>query len=113
MAVTIKIPTPLRSLARGRDQVQVEAATAREALAGLERECPGMRDRLCDERGELRRFVNLFLNEEEIRHLQGLDSSLKSGDILSIVPAIAGGVRAKSAAEEIERTSARSGKGRM
>ena len=111
--MTIKIPTPLRPLARGRDQVQIEAASSREALAGLEQDCPGMRDRLSNERGGLRRFVNLFLNEEEIRHLQGLETSLKSGDILSIVPAIAGGVHPESATEEIERTSPRSGKGRV
>jgi len=94
MAVTVKIPTPLRPLSRGKDSVQVAGATAREALEGLERECPGIRARVCDEKGEMRRFVNLFLNDEEVRHLQGLDTPLKDGDILSIVPAIAGGMEA-------------------
>jgi sulfur-carrier protein adenylyltransferase/sulfurtransferase len=91
MSVTVKIPTPLRPLTRGKDSVQVPGATAREVLESLERECPGIRARVCDERGEMRRFVNLFLNEEDIRHLQALDTPVKDGDVLSIVPAIAGG----------------------
>ena len=91
MLVTVKIPTPLRPLTRGRDSVQVAGATAREVLESLEKECAGIRARLCDEQGEMRRFVNLFLNDEDVRHLQGLDTRVKDGDILSIVPAIAGG----------------------
>jgi molybdopterin synthase sulfur carrier subunit len=71
--------------------VQLAGATARQVLESLERECPGMSSRICDERGELRRFVNLFLNEEDVRQLNGLDSPVVDGDILSIVPAIAGG----------------------
>jgi sulfur-carrier protein len=91
VSVTVKIPTPLRSLTRGKDSVQVSGATVREVLESLERECPGLRSRVCDEQGEMRRFVNLFLNEEDVRHLQALDTPVKEGDILSIVPAIAGG----------------------
>jgi Molybdopterin converting factor, small subunit len=71
--------------------VQVAGATARQVLESLERECPGMQSRICDERGEMRRFVNLFLNEEDVRQLNGLDSPVVDGDVLSIVPAIAGG----------------------
>jgi len=74
--------------------VQVAGATARQVLESLERECPGMQSRICDERGEMRRFVNLFLNEEDIRQLKGLDSPVRDGDVLSIVPAIAGGAPA-------------------
>ena len=91
MPVTVKIPTPLRPLTRGRDSLPVAGSTVREALESLERECPGIRGRVCDEQGEMRRFVNLFLNEEDIRQLKGLDTPVKDGDILSIVPAIAGG----------------------
>ncbi|HEV8335326.1 MAG TPA: molybdopterin-synthase adenylyltransferase MoeB [Candidatus Polarisedimenticolia bacterium] len=91
MSIQVKIPTPLRPLTQGRDEVRVAGRTVREVLASLEEECAGIRARLCDDRGELRRFVNLFLNEEEIRHLKGLDSEVKDGDVLAIVPAIAGG----------------------
>ena len=92
MPVVVRIPTPLRPLARGRDQVQVSGANVRQALESLEKECAGIRSRLCDEHGELRRFVNLFLNDEDVRHLGGLDTPVKDGDSLSIVPAIAGGI---------------------
>ncbi|PYQ11121.1 MAG: molybdopterin synthase sulfur carrier subunit [Acidobacteria bacterium] len=93
MSVKVRIPTPLRPLAGGRDQVQVAGATVRAVLENLEKECPGIRSRLCDERGELRRFVNLFLNDEDVRHLGGLDFPVQEGDVLSIVPAIAGGAQ--------------------
>ncbi len=87
----VKIPTPLRPLAGGRDEVVVPGRTVREVLDNLELECRGIRDRICDEKGEIRRFINLFINEEEIRHLQGLDSEVRGGDVLVILPAIAGG----------------------
>ncbi len=92
MASSVKIPTPLRPLANGRDEIRVPGSTVREALDHLEKECSGIRSRICDERGELRRFVNLFLNSEDIRYLKGLDTEVKDGDVLAIVPAIAGGV---------------------
>lgn len=91
MPVTVRIPAPLRPLARGKDALQLSGSTAREVLDALEKECQGMRSRICDERGEMRRFVNLYLNEEDVRHLQGLDTPTKDGDVLSIVPAVAGG----------------------
>jgi sulfur-carrier protein len=91
MPITVKIPTPLRPLAGGKDEVSLSGGTVRQILEGLERECPGIRSRICDDRGDLRRFVNLFLNDEDVRHLQGLDTSLKDGDVISVVPAIAGG----------------------
>jgi molybdopterin/thiamine biosynthesis adenylyltransferase/rhodanese-related sulfurtransferase/molybdopterin converting factor small subunit len=91
MSTTVKIPTPLRPLAKGRPEVRVGGRSVREVLENLEKECAGIRARICDDNGELRRFVNLFLNEEDVRHLKGLDTAVKEGDVLSIVPAIAGG----------------------
>lgn len=93
MPATVRIPTPLRPLTQGRDELEVDARSVREVLECLEREAPGMRARICDDSGELRRFVNIFLNDEDIRHLGGQDSEVKEGDVLSIVPAIAGGRR--------------------
>ncbi len=92
MPSTVKIPTPLRSFAKGRHEVRVPGRDVREVLENLEKECTGIRGRICDETGELRRFVNLFLNEEDIRYQRGLDTEVKDGDVLSVVPAIAGGL---------------------
>jgi len=91
MPATVRIPTPLRTMTQGRDEVQVEGASVREALTSLEKEATGIQARICDDKGELRRFVNIFLNDEDVRHMRGLDSPVKDGDVLSIVPAIAGG----------------------
>ncbi|WP_029551955.1 MoaD/ThiS family protein [Thermocrinis jamiesonii] len=91
MAVVVRIPTPLRRLTNGQGEVQVEARTIREAIEKLEELYPGFKERLLDENGELRKFVNLYLNDEDIRFLKGIDSELKDGDIISVVPAIAGG----------------------
>ncbi len=91
MAVTIRIPTQLRPLAGGNPTVAVEGATVAEALKGLEAAHPGFQDRLFDESGKLRRFVNIFVAEEDIRFLDGVDTPLSDGSTLSIVPAVAGG----------------------
>jgi sulfur-carrier protein len=91
MPTIVRIPTPLRPLVQGKGEVHVQGKNVREALDHLEGQFSGIRARICDEKGELRRFVNLFLNEEDIRYLQGLESEIKDGDVLSIVPAIAGG----------------------
>ncbi|MFN3813901.1 MAG: MoaD/ThiS family protein [Aquificaceae bacterium] len=91
MAVTVRIPTPLRRIANGQGEVQVEAKNVREAIEKLDSMFPGFKERLLDEKGELRRFVNLYLNDEDIRFLKGIDNELKDGDVISIVPAIAGG----------------------
>ena len=91
MAIVVRIPTPLRRLTNGQGEVEVEAKSIREAIDKLEEQFPGFKERLIDENGELRRFVNLYLNDEDIRFLKGLDTELKDGDVLSIVPAIAGG----------------------
>ncbi|RMH02411.1 MAG: MoaD/ThiS family protein [Aquificota bacterium] len=93
MAVTVRVPTPLRRLTNGQGELQVEAKTIREAIENLEKQYPGFKERLLDEKGEVRRFVNLYLNDEDIRFLKGLDTELKEGDVISIVPAIAGGHR--------------------
>jgi molybdopterin synthase sulfur carrier subunit len=91
MAVTFRIPTPLRALTAGKDEVSVEGTSVREALESLEVRHRGMKSRVCDDRGELRRFINLYVNEEDVRNLQGLATELASGDVISIIPAIAGG----------------------
>ncbi len=91
MAVIVRVPTPLRRLTDGQGEVEVEAKTVKEAIEKLEEQYPGFKERLLDEKGELRRFVNLYLNDEDIRFLKGVDTELKDGDVLSIVPAIAGG----------------------
>ena len=91
MAVNILIPTPLRKLTNDQDTVQVDAPSIGAMMQALEDKFPGMGGRLRDESGELRRFVNLYVNDEDIRFLQGKDTPLKDGDSVSIVPAIAGG----------------------
>lgn len=91
MPVTVKIPTPLRALTLNRDTVAAEADTLLALVASLEQEFPGMRERLCDDTGELRRFVNVYVNGEDVRFLQGLGTTLAAGDEVSIVPAVAGG----------------------
>ncbi len=90
MAVTVRIPTPLRTLTGGADEVPADGATVAEVIDHLEANHPGMKERLCDDKG-VRRFVNLYANDEDIRFLDNLETALKDGDTLSIVPAIAGG----------------------
>jgi molybdopterin synthase sulfur carrier subunit len=91
MPLTVRVPTPLRSLTKGAAEVQADGATVADVVENLERQFPGMRERLLDEGGELRRFVNIYVNEEDIRFLDGKKTTLKAGDQMSIVPAIAGG----------------------
>ncbi len=91
MAVKVRIPTPLRKLTAGKGEVSIEGSTVQEVIENLEKEYPGIRERLCDEGGELRRFVNFYLNEEDIRFMKGKETPMKEGDEISIVPAIAGG----------------------
>ncbi len=94
MAVTLRIPTPLQRLTDGQSEVTCEGKTVTDLLADLERRYPGVKERICDEQGKLRRFVNIFVNEEDIRFLQGDQTPIKDGDEVSIIPAIAGGQRA-------------------
>lgn len=91
MPVMVRIPTPLRSLTKGSAEVQAKGDTVDDAVHDLERQFPGLRDRLMDDKGELRRFINLYVNEEDVRFLDGRTTILKDGDTVSIVPAIAGG----------------------
>jgi molybdopterin synthase sulfur carrier subunit len=89
--IKVRIPTPLRPLTKGQGEVEATAANISEMIETLNSAHPGLKDRLCDDKGELRRFVNIYVNEEDIRFLNGKDTSLKDGDEVSIVPAIAGG----------------------
>jgi sulfur-carrier protein len=91
MAVLVRIPTPLRSLTKGQAEVQVAADNVADLIDDLEKQFPGMKERLVDEGGEVRRFINFYINEEDVRFLQGSKTALKVGDQVSIVPAIAGG----------------------
>ena len=91
MAVTVRIPTQLRELSGGAAEVSADGATVAEVLKGLEAAHPGFAERLFDESGELRRFVNVFVADEDIRFLQGLDTPIADGQVVSIVPAVAGG----------------------
>ena len=91
MAVTVRIPTPLQRLTNGQGEVQIAGTTVRDLVENLERTHPGIKERICDETGKLRRFVNVFVNEEDIRFLQGDQTPVKDGDEVSIIPAIAGG----------------------
>ena len=89
--VQVRIPTPLRKHTGGAEAVDAEGATVTALVADLDRRYPGIKDRICDESGQVRRFVNIFVNGEDIRFLKHLDTTLKQGDEVSIVPAIAGG----------------------
>ncbi len=91
MAVKVLIPTPLQKLTQDQAEIHCEGSTIRELLDSLEANCPGIKARLCDESGELRRFVNFYVNSEDIRFLDGSSTPLQDGDEVSIVPAIAGG----------------------
>ena len=92
MPVLVRIPTPLRSLTKGTAQVEAKGSTVIDIIGDLERQYPGMRDRLVDESGEIRRFVNVYVNQEDVRFLDGDKTAIKDGDEVSIVPAMAGGV---------------------
>lgn len=92
-AVTVRIPTPLRPLTGGQSEVQGSPGTLSQLFVELDAQYPGLRARLCSEDGPVRDFVNVFVNEEDIRFLQGLDTELRAGDRVSILPAVAGGAR--------------------
>ncbi|MEE2833247.1 MAG: MoaD/ThiS family protein [Candidatus Latescibacterota bacterium] len=91
MAVTVHVPTPLRKLTGNQSEVQAEAATVAELVDNLESAHAGIKEKLLDESGDIRRYVNIYVNDEDIRFLDGKDTSLRDGDSVSIVPAIAGG----------------------
>jgi molybdopterin synthase sulfur carrier subunit len=91
MSVRVRIPTPLRQVTDGVSEVAIDSPTVSGVLGELEQRYPGIKGRLRDDSGELRRFVNLYVNGEDVRFLQGLETGLRPGDELSIVPAVAGG----------------------
>jgi sulfur-carrier protein len=93
MSVTVKIPTPLRKLTNGETSVDTEGATIGAIVEALEASYPGMKARLIDDSGDLRHFVNIYLNGEDVRYLDGLNSTVADNAELSIVPAVAGGLR--------------------
>lgn len=94
MAISVRIPTPLRKLTKGKDMVEVTGRTLKEVLDNLEKKCPGFRERLFDDKApqeSIRRFVNIYVNDEDSRLLKDLATETKDGDIVSIIPAVAGG----------------------
>ena len=91
MSINVRIPTPLRRLTDQQSSVSAEGSTVAELIDSLEAAYPGMKARVCDDDGELRHFVNIYVNGEDVRYMDGIGSALKSGDEVSIVPAVAGG----------------------
>ena len=91
MSVTVRIPTPLRTFTDGVDEVKVEGKNIGEIISNLEANYKGIKERICDESGQIRRFINFYLNDEDIRFLNNLETPVKDGDYISVVPAIAGG----------------------
>lgn len=89
----VRIPTPLRKLTKDQAVVEARGANLGELITDLERQFTGIRERLCDEKGELRRFVNVYVNDQDVRFLDGLKTAVKESDEVSIIPAIAGGCR--------------------
>lgn len=90
MTTTVRIPAPLRTLTGGKDEVSAAGATVGEVIDDLEKNHPGIKDRLVDAKG-VRRFINIYVGEEDVRFLDGLATPVKAGDQISIIPAIAGG----------------------
>lgn len=95
MGILVRIPTPLRKLTGGEGEVRVEGKTIREVIDNIESNYKGIKERICDENGNIRKFVNVYLNDEDIRFLNNLDTITKDSDSISIVPAIAGGAQIK------------------
>ncbi|MBI5573034.1 MAG: MoaD/ThiS family protein [Elusimicrobia bacterium] len=91
MVVKIRIPTPLQKLTDGKSEVESSGKTVIQLIDELEKKYSGIKERLCDEKGNIRRFINIFVNEKDIRFLKGQKTKLKNGDEISIIPAIAGG----------------------
>lgn len=91
MSIVVKVPTQLRTLTGGEAQIEAAGATVREVVADIESRHPGIGERLLDEAGSLRRFVNIYVDEEDVRFLNGIDTEIPEGAKLSIIPAVAGG----------------------
>lgn len=91
MSITVRIPTPLQKLTQNKAEIKASGANIRELINNLEKDFPGIKERIYDESGKIRRFINIYVNEEDVRFLQGEETLLKDGDEVSIIPAIAGG----------------------
>ena len=94
MAIKVRIPTPLMKLTDNQSEVSAEGETISDIINNLENQFNGIKDRICEENGAPRRFINIYINEEDIRFLEGEKTTVKDGDEISIIPAIAGGVGA-------------------
>ncbi len=92
MAIKVRIPTPLQKYTNNQAEVSVEASDIKNLIENLEKSFPGIKERICDEKGNLRKFINIYVNEEDVRFLQRDETLLKDGDEVSIIPAIAGGI---------------------
>ena len=91
MAITVRVPAPLQKLTQNQAEVRANGRTVRELIDNLSESFPGIKERICDESGKVRKFINIYVNEEDVRFLQMDETSLKDGDEVSIIPAIAGG----------------------
>lgn len=91
MSIKVRVPTPLQKHTKNQPEVNVDAANVKDLIDALEEDFPGIKERICDEKGKIRRFINIYVNEEDVRFLQKDETSLKDGDEVSIIPAIAGG----------------------
>ena len=91
MSIVVRIPTPLRRLTNGQDKVDVDSNTLGGVIDAMNEQYPGIRERICDDQGQLRNFVNVYVNGEDVRFLQGLETPTSAGDEVSVVPAVAGG----------------------
>ncbi|TET52725.1 MAG: MoaD/ThiS family protein [Actinobacteria bacterium] len=91
MSVLVRIPTPLQSVTKGEKEVDTNSGLLKDIINSLEDKYPGLKERLIDESGELRRFVNIYINEEDVRFLNGLETNVAEGAEVSIIPAVAGG----------------------
>ena len=91
MSVIVRIPSPLQKLTKDKEEVKAEGANIKEIINDLEKSYPGIKERICDENGSVRKFINIYVNEEDVRFLQRDNTPVKPGDEISIVPAIAGG----------------------
>jgi sulfur-carrier protein len=91
MPITVRIPTPLQKITQNKSEVKSQGSNIKELIDNLEQNFPGLKDRICDEKGNIRRFINIYVNEEDVRFLKQDQTSLKDGDEVSIIPAIAGG----------------------
>ncbi len=91
MYITVRIPAPLQKLTRNQEEIKLDSSNIKELIESLERDFPGIKERVCDESGKVRKFVNIYVNGEDVRFLQQEATPLKDGDEVSIIPAIAGG----------------------